>query len=57
MENIVKISNSHSSSKNATLNVNLLGTNPIFGYIWIDDVMYSLSKSGKGHTFKLKKVK
>lgn len=41
------------SCNGLTLNVDLQGTNPEFGFIFINDVCYTLVKKGK--TFQLKK--
>lgn len=57
MDNYIKISNGHSSIKNPTFEVKLQGTNPTFGFIWINDEIYEISKSNNSKSFQIKKVK
>ena len=40
-----------------TLDIELYGGAPWFGYVWIDDVCYTLTKKGTGTTYRLKRVR
>jgi len=54
----IEIANAHSTHRgNNYIKVKSQGTNPVFTFIWINDVCYTLSKSTNGKNFHLKKTK
>ena len=53
----IRISNVHSNQKGTVTEIKAHGTNPVFGFVWINDECYTLKKSANGRTFKLEKTK
>ena len=54
----LKITTEHSvnrSKDTQEINLKLLGGSPYFGYLWIDDVLYTMFKGSR--TITLKKTK
>lgn len=52
---ILTLSTTHSEHHGKNLFIALQGDNPVFGYIWIDDIQYEIIKGKR--TVSLKKVK
>lgn len=55
MAKIVTLSNVHSNFHGKNLFIELQGGSPWFGYVWIDDVCYTIVKTARG--YKLQKSK
>ena len=57
---IIKISTEHSThvtEKTQTINLEMHGGSPWFGYLWIDDVCYTVRKKDTGRTVQVVKTK
>jgi len=57
---IVKISTEHSkrhTEKTQSIHIEMVGGNPWFADIWIDDVCYTIRKKGRGRTFSISRAK
>lgn len=54
--NEIVISNGHSTTDPSNLTIKMMGGNPSIGFIWIDNVQYTITKNQKGKV-DLKKTK
>ena len=60
MKRTITISTDHSTKhteKTQAVHLEMMGGDPWFQYIWIDDVCYTIRKSDTGHTFKIAKTR
>lgn len=52
----INLSNGAQDKTRKFLQIQRIGTNPEFGFIWIDDVCYTISKKANGKTYTIKKT-
>lgn len=55
MEKIIKICTAHSSNitkQDQIIKLQMQGDSPCFGYLWIDDILYTVTKTTKQVNFK-----